>query len=570
MNYIEIAKKIRWFLGELRRMKIGILGFALLFIFVSIAVAFPYLTNPKDVEYWSGHTEYWEERMLPKLAPPVWVNMFSSTKSPVTSDLKYQENLQMLDMYNPDDLKTYLKELDPKTFEALQKLPEDMQKKALDMLKDQLGFRYLVYYEATVKYTFTEDLPPRDIVAELSLGPIYLYSGLKQGLRVELERPDGIRMVLTPGIYPDTGSVYDINRYTDITDPNLPKIGVSFITTTANISGTQVKVIPANTSWVFSLSDLINKLLTSSDPGLINPILGPLLSAANETLVPGMKVDPLTMITSKSGKGMTSGATGPLHGDYVLKIMFLVRVPKDHQLPELHVEKARVLGLYGLMGTDYLGRDLWSAIIYGVRWALIIGITVSVISVIIGVLYGTISGYLGGKVDSVMLRIAQIWYSLPVLPLLIILAYFFGQNIWNIVWILIVFGWVGMVFTVRSMVLQIKENVYIEAARAIGASSWRIITRHVFPQILPYTFASIALSVPGAILAEAGLSFLGLGDPALVTWGKILHEAELNGALLKGAWWWVLPPGLGIALVGMTFVFIGYALDKILNPRLIR
>ncbi len=132
------------------------------------------------------------------------------------------------------------------------------------------------------------------------------------------------------------------------------------------------------------------------------------------------------------------------------------------------------------------------------------------------------------------------------------------------------FGWVGLVFTVRSMALQLRESLYVEAARALGATDRRIILKYIFPQVLPYTFASIALGVPGAILAEAGLSFLGLGDPSVVTWGKLLHDAQQANAVLNNAWWWVVPPGLAIALVGMSFVFLGYTLDAILNPRLRR
>jgi ABC-type dipeptide/oligopeptide/nickel transport system permease subunit len=236
----------------------------------------------------------------------------------------------------------------------------------------------------------------------------------------------------------------------------------------------------------------------------------------------------------------------------------------------VEIKKVRVLGAYGPLGTDSFRRDLWSGVLYGVRWALIIGLIVASISTTIGVIYGVIMGYYSGVLSRAMMTIAQIVYSLPVLPLLIMLAYFMGRSIWNVVFLLIAFGWVGGVFTVRAMVLQIKEQLYITAARAVGASNRRIIFKHVFPQVLPYMFASMALGVPGAILSEAGLSFLGLGDPSIVTWGQILNEAQKANAVATGAWWWVLPPGLGIAIVGLTFVLIGHALDKILNPKLVR
>ena len=120
------------------------------------------------------------------------------------------------------------------------------------------------------------------------------------------------------------------------------------------------------------------------------------------------------------------------------------------------------------------------------------------------------------------------------------------------------------------MALQIKEQVYVEAARVLGAGTGRIIFRHMVPQLLPYAFAQMALSVPSAVLSEASLSYLGLGDPTAVTWGQILHDAQVAGAAVNGYWWWVIPPGLAIALVGLTFVLIVTALDRVLNPRLRR
>ena len=116
--------------------------------------------------------------------------------------------------------------------------------------------------------------------------------------------------------------------------------------------------------------------------------------------------------------------------------------------------------------------------------------------------------------------------------------------------------------------MQIKEETYIEASRAIGAKSRRIIFRHMVPLLVPYSFASMALYVPGAVVYEATVSLLGLGDASIVTWGQILHDALRGGAVLNGLWWWVVPPGLLIALVGMTFAFVGFAMDKILHPKL--
>uniref|UniRef100_A0A7J3ZJE6 ABC transporter permease n=1 Tax=Fervidicoccus fontis TaxID=683846 RepID=A0A7J3ZJE6_9CREN len=256
-----------------------------------------------------------------------------------------------------------------------------------------------------------------------------------------------------------------------------------------------------------------------------------------------------------------------LRGVYNLTIAF---ASEDSNL-RAQVEKIVLVGgCYGLMGTDSYGRDLLQGVLYGVRWALVIGLLVSFASVVLGGVYGVVSGYVGGIVDEVMLRVAQVFYSIPVLPLLILLSAILKPSIWNLVLLLIVFGWPGTALVTRSMALQLKEETYVEAARALGAGHARIVVFYILPQVLPYLFASIALSVPNAVLTEAGVSFLGLTDPSVVTWGRILNEAEAAAATINGYWWWVIPPGVMITIVGATFIFIGQALDTILNPRLKR
>ena len=224
--------------------------------------------------------------------------------------------------------------------------------------------------------------------------------------------------------------------------------------------------------------------------------------------------------------------------------------------------------VYGLFGTDELRRDLTIGIVWGAPLALFIGIAVAVLAVAIGLIYGVIAGYRGGNTDEVMMRANDIVYALPALPLLILLAVFVGKSIFLMVGYLIIFSWVGIAKVSRSMALQIKNMQYVEAAELIGQSNIKIIFKHIIPQLLPYTFASIAISVPGAIITEAGLSFLGLGDPTLPTWGQILHDANIYGASARGLWWWIIPPGAMIALTGLAFVLIGNALDAIVNPRM--
>lgn len=225
---------------------------------------------------------------------------------------------------------------------------------------------------------------------------------------------------------------------------------------------------------------------------------------------------------------------------------------------------------FGLMGTDELRRDLAVGLLWGTPLALFIGIVVAVASVAAGLLYGVYAGYRGKKTDEVMMRLNDVVYALPALPFLIILSVTISNSMLLLVGFLVMFGWVGVAKVSRSMSLQIKTRGYVDAAEMMGQKRSRIMIRHIVPQLLPYAFASIAISVPAAITTEAGLSFLGLGDPTFPTWGQILHDANTFGAAARGLWWWMMPPGIMIALTGLSFVFIGNALDSIVNPRLRR
>ena len=225
---------------------------------------------------------------------------------------------------------------------------------------------------------------------------------------------------------------------------------------------------------------------------------------------------------------------------------------------------------FGLMGTDELRRDLAVGLLWGTPLALFIGISVAIGSVTAGLVYGVYSGYKGKKTDETMMRFNDIIYALPALPFLIILAVTISNSIFLMIGFLMIFSWVGVAKVSRSMSLQIKTRQYVEAAKIMGQKDRKIIFRHIIPQLLPYTFASIAISVPAAITTEAGLSFLGLGDPSFPTWGQILHDANTYGATAQGLWWWIVPPGLLIAITGLAFVFIGNALDSIINPKLKR
>ena len=222
--------------------------------------------------------------------------------------------------------------------------------------------------------------------------------------------------------------------------------------------------------------------------------------------------------------------------------------------------------VFGIMGTDDLRRDLAVGIIWGTPIALFIGLTVSIFSITIGLVYGVVAGYRGRRTDETMMRVNDIFYALPTLPLLILLSITFGRSMFLIIGFLLIFSWMGTAKVIRSIALQMRNFQYIEAAKLMGQSDLKVIFKHIIPQLLPLTFASVAIAVPAAILAEAALSFIGLGDPSLPTWGQILHDANTADAASRGIWWWIIPPGLMIALTGLAFFLIGNTLDAIANP----
>jgi peptide/nickel transport system permease protein len=226
--------------------------------------------------------------------------------------------------------------------------------------------------------------------------------------------------------------------------------------------------------------------------------------------------------------------------------------------------------VHGILGCDYIGADILSQVIWGAQISLMIGILAALASSAIGIIVGVITGYLGGVVDEIVMRIVDILLCLPLLPLLLVLVSLFGKSVFYIVLFVAIFGWQGLARMIRSSVLSLRETAFIECAKASGASRFYIMIKHLIPNVLPIAFASLVLGVPAAILFEAALSFLGFGDPRVPTWGKMLHQAFGFGAFTRMAWWWLIPPGLAITTLCLAFVFMGHALDEVVNPRLRR
>lgn len=223
-----------------------------------------------------------------------------------------------------------------------------------------------------------------------------------------------------------------------------------------------------------------------------------------------------------------------------------------------------------ILGTDDVGRDIATLIMYGGRISLLIGFLAAIISGGIGTIVGLTAGYFGGWKEDLLMRITDIVLVIPGLPLMLVLASLLGSNFWNIIFVISIIGWTGTARVVRAQVLSLKERAFIESSRAIGASDLRIIGVHLLPNVFPLIVAQMILGVGGAILSEAALSFLGLGDPTSVSWGMILHWAFSVGSLSSNYWWFIIPPGLCITLVALGFTFVGFALDQIVNPRIRR
>ena len=215
------------------------------------------------------------------------------------------------------------------------------------------------------------------------------------------------------------------------------------------------------------------------------------------------------------------------------------------------------------LGTNDLGQDLFSELIAGTRASLFTGLIVALISVEFGTIVGLVSGYLGGWLDSLLMRLTDLILVLPFLPLVILLSVYLGPSQRNVIMVLSLFFWAGPARLIRSQVLRLREDTYIESARALGANSLQIMLVHLWPGVRPLVLAQIVLVASASILAESSLSFLGLGDPSGKSWGTMLYFARASGAFLSDAWkWWVLPAGLMITLTVLSLGLIGYSLEQ--------
>lgn len=219
------------------------------------------------------------------------------------------------------------------------------------------------------------------------------------------------------------------------------------------------------------------------------------------------------------------------------------------------------------LGTTHYGRDVLSQVLIGSRVALLVGFLAALILTFIGTNIGLIAGYFGGRIDSLLMRITDIAFGIPFLPFAIVLMALMGPSIWNIIITISILSWRTTARVIRSQVLSIKERPFITAARVSGASDFRIIYVHILANVLPMSFLYIALGIAWATLAEASLSFLGFGDPRVVSWGQMLYYAFFTGSV-RSAWWNILPPGICITVFVISAFMVGQAYEEVINPRL--
>jgi len=222
------------------------------------------------------------------------------------------------------------------------------------------------------------------------------------------------------------------------------------------------------------------------------------------------------------------------------------------------------------LGTDFIGRDILSQLLAGARVAFIVGISAAFMSIVIGTTIGMVAGYSGRSTDAFLMRSADMIMVMPTLLVVLILSSLFGQlNIWVIVILIALFRWPGVARVIRAQTLSLKQRPFIDAAKVAGAGHLRIIFRHIMPNVLPLAFLYMTFRVTSAIIIEAALAFLGFGDPGTVSWGMMLQWVWKTGHMFQAPYW-LLPPGICISMITLSFYMLGRAMDEVLDPRLRR
>ncbi|MDA0812591.1 MAG: ABC transporter permease [Verrucomicrobia bacterium] len=284
----------------------------------------------------------------------------------------------------------------------------------------------------------------------------------------------------------------------------------------------------------------------------------------------GWFLDPLTMLLRDRFALAGLVVVGVFAGIAIFAPWIATHPPYEAALtPEGRLLRLQLPSSEHYLGTTTFGHDVFSQFIVGFRVAFIVGGLGAIAVGIISTLFGLISGYFGGFIDDVLMRITDVALSIPTLPFAIVAVGLLGPSLNNIILVIALLFWRNGARIIRSAVLTERERVYVKWARAAGASHFHVIFRHVLPNVFRVVFLWVTMSVAFAILTEASLSFIGLGDPSVTSWGQMLNTAFSSGNL-RSAWWWVVPPSIALVMLISSLYLIGRAFEEQTNPRLRR
>ena len=219
-------------------------------------------------------------------------------------------------------------------------------------------------------------------------------------------------------------------------------------------------------------------------------------------------------------------------------------------------------------GLDDGGVDMLTLVLWGARVSLVVGFAAALVAMVIGGAVGILSGYFGGRVDTLLNGLTNYTYAIPDIPLILVIAAIWGRSLTNIILIIGVIYWASAARLVRAEVKSLRERVYVKRAQAIGAGHARIILRHILPQVAPLLIALTVLQMAYAIFLETSIAFLGLGDPSLTSWGKLIQNGFEANAITAGAWWALVPPGVTVVIVVLACTMLGRTIEDAMNPRL--
>jgi peptide/nickel transport system permease protein len=293
-----------------------------------------------------------------------------------------------------------------------------------------------------------------------------------------------------------------------------------------------------------------------------NDLTDPQLATAEPE--PGEDLSPRSIVRRGSWKFWAGGAICAMFA--IIAVLGPILVPHPNQAGRQTLAPPSSAHL---LGTTNIGQDVFGQLIAGTTGSVLIGVVAGALTVVLSMIFGVGGAFLGGKWDEAASLVSNVFLVIPGLPLLIIVTdYLRSRSILVIAVIIAVVSWAGAARVLRAQTLSVRSRDYVDAARVAGESTWRIILREILPNLMPIIASQFVFGALGAILAEAGLSFLGLGAPDGKSWGSILFFAENAQAISLGAWWWFVPPGLCIAILGAALGLINFSIDERINPRL--